>query len=73
MQVGHFQGWLELETRKKEPGTGHWYLVINLDQTAFQDGLFPAESTWQTVVLRSKGNTDFCGIGLMSYGNKCPG
>ena len=38
---------------------------MELVQTAFWDGVLAEESTWQAVVLISKGGGDYRGIGLM--------
>ena len=43
----------------------NWEMVLNLVQTAFQEGRLAEEATWQTVVLISKGKKDYRGIGLV--------
>ena len=59
MRENHLQGCLAAATRDKDPYTGHWDWVINLVQTAIQDGILSSECTWQTVVLPTKGDRDF--------------
>ena len=44
---------------------GHWGRVVELIQTAFQDGELAEETTWQAVVLIPKGKGDYRGIGLV--------
>ena len=39
--------------------------VVDLVQTAFREGDLAEESTWQVVVLISKGKGEYRGIGLV--------
>ena len=47
----------------KEPTK--WEMVVELLQTAFQDGVLAEEATWQAVVLILEGGGDYHGIGLV--------
>ena len=40
-------------------------MVMDLVQSEFQEGNLAEEATWQVVVLITKGETDYRGIGLM--------
>ena len=39
--------------------------LVDLVQTAFREGEMTEEATWQTVVLFTKGRTEYRGIGLV--------
>ena len=41
----------------------NWEVVVDLIQTACQDGMLAEEAMWQEVVLITKGEKDFRGIG----------
>ena len=43
----------------------NWEMVVDLIQTAFREGMLAEEATWQAVVLITKGNKDYWGIGLV--------
>ena len=38
---------------------------MEIPQTTFKDGRIPEDCTWKTVVIISKGNGEFRGIGLV--------
>ena len=40
-------------------------MVVELIHTVFKEGRLAEEATWQVVVLITKGEMDYCGIGLM--------
>ena len=42
-----------------------WEWVVELIQTAFQDGVIAEDATWQAVVLIPKGVRDYHIIGLV--------
>ena len=43
----------------------NWVMVVDLIQTAFQEGMLSEEATWQAVVLITKGKKYYRGIGLL--------
>ena len=50
----------------KEPTEAdNWVMVVDLIQTAFQEGMLSEEATWQAVVLITKGKKYYRGIGLL--------
>ena len=53
------------KTATEEEGEDLWGKVVDLTQTAFQDGTLAEEATWQTVVLIPKGKGEFREIGLV--------
>ena len=81
MRAEDLKGWLAAarrgekngETSEKEgggrqdtrEGAENWGRVVELVQTAFWDGVFAKEATWQAVVLIPKGKKDYRGIGLV--------
>ena len=65
MQVENLQGWLAAVTREKDPDTGHWDHFIDMFQTVLWDELLPDECNWKMMLLLTKGNKEFRGIGLM--------
>ena len=56
------RGGCQEDTRE---GAENWARVVELVQTAFRDGVLDKEATWQAVVLISKGNKEYQGIGLV--------
>ena len=81
MRAEDLKGWLAAaqrgekkgETAEKERGdrqdtrerAENWGVVVELDQTAFWDGVLAEEATWQAVVLIPKGEKDYRVIGLV--------
>ena len=78
MRAKHLKGWLAASNRGKqaaekgedktegeEEGGGHWEKLVDLVQTAFQEGEMAEEATWQTVALIPKGRKEYRGIGLV--------
>ena len=68
MRANHLKGWLaasnrgkqaadkgEEKTEGEEEGGGHWEKIVDLVQTAFQEGEMVEEATLQTVVFIPKG------------------
>ena len=52
--------------REKTPEeASNWERVVDLVQTAFEEGQLVEDNTWQAVVLTPKGENDYCGIGLV--------
>ena len=43
----------------------NWEMVVDLIQTAFQEGKLAEEATWKAVVLIPKGKKYYRGIGLV--------
>ena len=50
---------------QSETEADNWTMVVDLVQSAFRGGNLAEESTWQAVVLITKGKTDYQGIGLV--------
>ena len=48
-----------------ETEADNWARVMDLVQSAFQEGNLAEEATWQTVVLIPKGKKYYRGIGLV--------
>ena len=66
MRVEHLHQWLQKATRDEEPGAINWQKVVAIVQAAFHDGTLANNSTWQTVVLITKGDSgNFLGIGFV--------
>ena len=76
--VEHLKGWLaaakrgnmaeekgEEKTEAEEEVRDLWGKVVEITQTAFQEGKLSEEATWQTVVLIPKGKKEYSGIGLV--------
>ena len=57
---------MEMETAEIDPlAMSHWKSVVVLMQTDFQEGRLEQESSWQVVVIITKGRRDYYGIGLV--------
>ena len=81
MRAEDLKGWLAAarrgekqgETASKEgggredtrEGAENWVRVVELVQTAFQDGVLAEDATWQAVFLIPKGEKDYRVIGLV--------
>ena len=55
----------ETETETETSDASNWRKVVDMVQTAFQDGRLAEEATWQAVVLIPKGGGDSRRIGLI--------
>ena len=48
-----------------EEGGPHWENIVELIQTAFQEGELAEEAPWQVVVMIPKGRQEYGGIELV--------
>ena len=55
----------EEKTEAEEEGGDLWGKVVEITQTAFQEGKLAEEATWHTVVLIPKGKKEYRGIELV--------
>ena len=55
----------EEKTEEDEEGGDLWGNLVELIQTAFQEGEMAEEAMWQTVVLIPKGRKEYRVIGLV--------
>ena len=53
------------QDKNDSAGAENWARVVELVQTAFREGELAEESTWQPLVLITKGKKDYRGIGLV--------
>ena len=60
----------EEKTEAEEEGGDLWGKVVEITQTAFQEGKLAEEATWQTVVLIPKGKKEYRWIGLVEVNLK---
>ena len=66
MRAGHLRQWLISATQDDLPDATNWQKVVDIVQEEFHDGALVKDSTWQTVVLITKGvSGDFSGIGMV--------
>ena len=77
MRAKHLKGWLTASKREKraaekgegktegEEGEPHWENLVELIQTAFWEGKLAEETTWQAVVMITKGRQEYRAIGLV--------
>ena len=78
MRSEHLKGWLvpsnrgklavekkEEKTEEGEEGGELWEKLVEMVQTAFQEGEMADEATWQTAVLIQKGRKEYKGIGIV--------
>ena len=65
VRVEHLKVWMEEAYREENPYQGNWDKVVNLTQTYFWVQRVPTQKLWSTVVLLSKGNDNYQGIGLL--------
>ena len=81
MRAEYLKGWIaaarrgekERETAVKDGGSRkderegaeNWARVVELVQKSFREGELAEESTWQPLVLITKGKKDYRGIGLV--------
>ena len=56
-----------MKTEAEEEGGELWGKVVNITQTAFQEGKLAEEAMWKTVVLIPKGKREYRGIGLVEF------
>ena len=57
MRAEHLQHWLHEATRYNTPDSTNWKKVVSIVQAEFRNGTLAEESTWQTVVLISRGKS----------------
>ena len=59
------KGATEFQTSTEPTEAANWWMVLDLIQTAFQEGKLAEDATWQAVVLIPKGKKDYQYIGLV--------
>ncbi len=70
LQAEHIKVWLHDVTRDEEEdgdvGLGDkWRLFVKLMKAIWERGCVPKQMRWKIIVLLSKGNNNYCGIGLL--------
>ena len=65
MQAYSLQSWLAAANCEGRQDIANWGRVVEILHKAFRDVRLPTEFTWYTVVLITKGNREFRGIGLV--------
>ena len=70
MRTEYLKVWLREETRKQEPVSRMWELLVRLVHRTFGDGNPPEELAWATMVLTLKGKGDFWDIGIVEVARK---
>ena len=59
------RGATEVQPATEPTEADNWVMVVDLIQTAFQEGMLSEEATCQAVVLITKGKKYYRGIGLL--------
>ena len=65
MRAENLQSWMESATCKERPDTDNLDRVVDILQTKFREVRLPEECTCNTVVITTKVNGEFRGIGLV--------